>query len=130
MKIARIAIALTLLGGVAVACSSTDNGGAVQTPPASTSPTPTTTSAQPAVTTTDDLKFVPASLVVKAGTEVVWTIGGSITHTVTAQSGATFDSGNLLPGQKFKQTFSAPGTIKYFCKIHGQSMSGTITVIQ
>jgi len=129
---------------VGAACSSTDNGGAVNTPPpssaapaspsASTCPTPAASpSGTPtAVSATDALKFEPSAVSVKVGATVQWTVTGTSTHTVTAQAGepCSFDSGNLDAGAKYALTFTAAGTYKYFCRIHGQSMSGTITVTQ
>jgi plastocyanin len=124
----------------AVACSSSDNGGAVQTPPATTSasaspcatPAAAATGTPVAVSATGDLKFEPPSVSVKVGGTVQWTVTGSASHTVTSQAGQTcsFDSGNLDTGAKYALTFTTAGTFKYFCKIHGQSMSGTVTVTQ
>jgi LPXTG-motif cell wall-anchored protein len=31
-------------------------------------------------------------------------------------------------GDTFSHTFSTAGTVTYFCKVHGQSMSGTVVV--
>jgi plastocyanin len=59
---------------------------------------------------------------------VTWKVVGSLPHTVTGQSGAVFDSGQLNQDGTYTHSFSTAGTIKYFCKIHGASMSGTITV--
>ncbi|MGZ4104638.1 MAG: cupredoxin domain-containing protein [Actinomycetota bacterium] len=132
MRTVKILFVAAVMVAACVACSSADNGGAVQTPPVSTTPTatgsPSSGLAPVAVSAADDLKFAPDALTIKVGTQVVWTVTGSAAHTVTAQSGATFDSSNLNQGETFTQTFDTPGTIKYFCKIHGQSMSGTITV--
>ena len=74
------------------------------------------------------LKFVPANITVKPCQLVIWTVVGAVLHTVTAKSGATFDSGNLNEGGTFTQAFATPGTIHYYCKIHGAAMSGIITV--
>jgi plastocyanin len=125
----KLFVSIAVLALACLACSSSDNGGVIQTPPASTTPN-TTLPAQGtpvAVSASDGLTFEPAAITITAGTKVVWTTG-TVSHTVTAQSGATFDSGTLGANQTFSQTFSTPGTIKYFCTIHGQSMSGTITV--
>jgi len=123
------------LASVGVACSSSDNGGTLNSPSASQ-----TTSSSPAacstpspeapvtVKATDSLKFEPSSITVKTCQVVVWKVTGSVPHTVTATSGATFDSGNLNQGAVYNQAFPTAGTIHYYCKIHGASMSGTITV--
>jgi plastocyanin len=125
-------VAIAMLSLAAVACGGSDSGGALESPAstlsASLSASPTATAI--AVTANDDLKFAPDEITVSIGTPVTWTVVGTISHTVTAQSGATFDSGTLDQGETFTQTFTGPGTIKYMCSIHGSSMSGTITVTQ
>lgn len=130
----RFLLTLAIVGLCAggIACSSSDNGGAVSTPPPSSS-TPgacATPSTEPPVNVqaTDALKFQPATITVKPCQLVIWKVTGTVPHTVTAKSGATFDSGTLNPGDQFTQAFATAGTIHYYCKIHGMSMSGTITV--
>jgi plastocyanin len=80
----------------------------------------------------DNLKFVPASLSVKVGTEVTWVNVGSEPHTVSSTSDTpiekTVESGNIDGDGTFKYTFNTTGEFKYFCKIHGSGMSGTVTV--
>ena len=82
-----------------------------------------------------DNSFQPAALTVKSGTSVTWKNNGTTIHTVTngTPTGGTvgdiFDSGSLQPGQTFSVTFNSPGTINYFCRIHGtMGMIGVITV--
>jgi plastocyanin len=125
MRTLKVLAAVGILAAAGVACSGSDNGGAIQTPP----PSSTSTSAAGKISATTDIKFVPASITVKVGEPVVWTVVGAVPHDVKASSGATFNSGTLKEGQTFTQTFSTPGTIKYFCTIHGAAlMSGTIAV--
>jgi plastocyanin len=82
------------------------------------------------VTVADNV-FQPQTASATAGDTVVWTQPGARVHTVTADDGS-FDSGNLAAGQSFSRTFTTPGTIRYYCKIHGApggiGMSGVITV--
>lgn len=82
------------------------------------------------VTVADNV-FQPASAAAAQGDTVVWTQPGARVHTVTADDGS-FDSGNLVAGQTFSRTFDAPGTYRYYCKIHGapggSGMSGVIVV--
>ncbi|MGH9178347.1 MAG: cupredoxin domain-containing protein [Acidimicrobiales bacterium] len=82
------------------------------------------------VTVADNV-FEPQAASAVAGDSVVWAQPGSRVHTVTADDGS-FDSGNLAAGQTFSRTFNTPGTIRYYCKIHGApggiGMSGVITV--
>jgi plastocyanin len=125
MRSLKVLAAIAVLATAGVACGGSDNGGAIQTPPASSTPTGPVGK----VNATVNIKFVPASITVKVGEPVIWTVVGAVPHDVKASSGATFNSGTLQEGQTFTQTFSAPGTIKYFCTIHGAAlMSGTITV--
>ena len=89
----------------------------------------------PPSTTTVAIKdnfFDPANVTVSAGSTILWVHQGFANHTVTSGSPASitglFDSPNLTTGQTFQFTFAQPGTIPYFCRVHGASMSGTITV--
>lgn len=78
-----------------------------------------------------DNTFTPGAVTIAAGDTVVWADNGVRPHTVTADDNS-FDSGNMSTGQTFSRTFTTPGTIRYFCKIHGAAggigMSGTIIV--
>jgi amicyanin len=78
-------------------------------------------------------QFQPNPIEVKAGTQVTWTNGDDIEHSVTAgapgkESGA-FDSGFFKKDGTFTQTFDKPGTYDYFCKRHN-SMKGKVVVTQ
>lgn len=128
------AVALMLVVSVAlVACSST----AATTSPAAASPTsPAAASSAPASTsaasvqnavTISGFAFSPASITVPVGTKVTWTNQDSTTHTVTADDGKTFDSGNLANGATFSFTFTTAGTFAYHCAIHS-SMKATVIV--
>jgi plastocyanin len=125
--------AIVVLAAAGIACSSSDNGGAVNAPPSqspSGSPAACTTPSpeQPVtVNATDQIKFEPATIKLKPCQLVIWKVTGVTPHTVTAKSGATFDSGTLEQGGTFTQGFPTAGTIHYYCKIH-TTMTGTITV--
>lgn len=81
-----------------------------------------------------NLAFSPNAITVRVGTTVTWMNDetGAVPHTVTSGSpnapSGMFDSGTLNPGQSFQFTFSTPGTFPYFCRIHGASMTGVVTV--
>lgn len=88
---------------------------------------------KPAKTVTvriSNFTFDPKDLQIESGTTVIWqnTTGH---HSVTADDGS-FDSPIMAPGEEFKRTFDQPGSIKYFCNLHGaaggQKMAGTLTV--
>jgi plastocyanin len=61
------------------------------------------------------------------GTTVVWTNTGAVAHTVTADDGASFDSGSLDPKATFALTPAAAGTFAYHCTFHPW-MKGTLSV--
>jgi plastocyanin len=73
-----------------------------------------------------DFMFRPARLEVAAGTTVVWTNGGQVLHTVTAQDGS-FDSGPIEAGERRSITFSRPGTFSFHCTPH-PFMRGEVVV--
>ena len=96
-----------------------------------------------AVEMTDNLRFAPTEIAIKAGDTVEWRNIGSIGHTVTADPGRapgsknielpagaeTFDSGWVKGGQLFRYTFTEPGVYRYVCLPHeGARMLGTVIV--
>lgn len=76
-----------------------------------------------------NMAFTPSSLTVKAGTKVTWTNNDGYAHTVTANDGATFSSGNVAGGATFSFTPATAGTYTYHCNIHS-GMTATLVVTQ
>ena len=74
-----------------------------------------------------NIKYVPMAITVKAGQKITWTNDDPVAHTVTAKSGASFDSGTINSGGTFAFTPKKAGTINYVCIIH-PGQTGTITV--
>ena len=74
----------------------------------------------------DNFTFSPATLTVKAGTQITWTNGDDIPHTVVSND-QTFKSKVLDTGEKFTFTVSKPGTYSYSCSIH-PNMTGKVVV--
>jgi plastocyanin len=74
-----------------------------------------------------DNSFSPGTLKVHVGDTVTFTNDGGVDHTVTATSGAKFDSGSLAPGATFTFTAEKAGTVSYVCTFHS-GMQGTIEV--
>ena len=76
--------------------------------------------------------YNPKSKTIAKGTEITWVNKDSFNHTVT--SGAVnspnglFDSGNIGASGTYKFKFDSVGTFNYYCKIHKDIMTGTITV--
>ena len=74
----------------------------------------------------DNFSFSPSALKVKVGTQITWTNGDDIPHTVVSD-GQTFKSKVLGTGEKFTFTAGKPGTYSYSCSIH-PSMTGKVVV--
>lgn len=74
----------------------------------------------------DNFSFTPATLSVKAGTQITWTNGDDIPHTVVSED-QSFKSKVLDTDEEFTFTASKPGTYTYFCSIHPK-MTGKVVV--
>jgi plastocyanin len=74
----------------------------------------------------DNFSFAPATLTVKAGTQITWTNADDIPHTLVSD-GQSFKSKVLDTDEKFTFTASKPGTYSYFCSIHPK-MTGKLVV--
>ncbi|MEE9164177.1 MAG: plastocyanin/azurin family copper-binding protein [Thermoplasmata archaeon] len=70
--------------------------------------------------------YSPGTLTVAAGTTITWVNQDIVIHTVTSDVGL-FDSGSMLPGDRFSFTFTTPGTFTYGCIPH-PFMRGTVVV--
>ena len=73
-------------------------------------------------------RYIPSSVTVRSGQTVRWTNDDAVAHTVTATSGAQFDSGTIEAGDHYEYKPTSAGRISYYCTIHGRQQSGTITV--
>lgn len=135
-RIVSIAACLALTGALLAGCggssskSTSSNGGG-----ASTSGTATATvgggaaaGAGEVKVAMKNIKFVPANITAKVGQTIKWTNTDPFPHTVKATSGATFSSPNIDANGTYTFKVTKPGTINYFCTIHGPQQSGTITV--
>jgi plastocyanin len=78
--------------------------------------------ADPPLVDMRNLKFMPATLTIKRGTEVTFTNHDVAPHTVTAKDGDP-DSGLISPGGSYKLTITEP--FDYVCTVH-PSMKATI----
>ncbi len=65
----------------------------------------------------DNFTFTPMEVTVKVGTQITWTNGDDIPHTVVSSDNA-FKSKTLDTDEKFSFTPTKPGTYSYFCSIH------------
>jgi plastocyanin/uncharacterized membrane protein YozB (DUF420 family) len=77
-----------------------------------------------------NFQFEPKELTITAGTTVEW-IDETGRHTIEADDGS-FTSDMLQAGGKFEQKFDTPGSIPYFCGLHGDKggkmMAGVIRI--
>ena len=76
--------------------------------------------------TIKDFKYAPGTFTVPRGTKVTWVNHDEEVHTVTSETGA-FASVGLTGEDTFTQTFTRPGTYKYFCALHPK-MRATVVV--
>jgi plastocyanin len=75
----------------------------------------------------NSMSFGPRTLKVKVGTTVIWTNQDVTSHTVTFDDGSV-ESGELVPGESYEFTFTAPGTYNYHCSMHPEQMKAVIEV--
>ena len=140
-RIAALISSIALAGGALAGCGGDDNGGGgggygggTSTPAtaatAATSTHGTAATAGPVPISLKDIAFHPQNVAVHEGQAVRWTNDDDVAHTVTAQSGATFDSGTLKPGIKafYETTMRNAGTVTYHCTIH-PNMTGRIKIV-
>jgi len=71
--------------------------------------------------------FRPDVLFITAGDTVTWTNRDGAQHSVVFLTGLG-QTENFGLGQSSSLRFIAPGTYKYICGLHGQSMSGMVVV--
>ena len=81
---------------------------------------------KPAEIKIDNFSFTPSTITVATGTQVHWTNGDDIPHTVVGED-KSFKSKALDTNDQFSYTFAKPGTYKYFCSIHPK-MTATVVV--
>ena len=139
----RLLIAGVAAGALTAGCGSDSEPSAKSETTSSTSAAVAPTSATQAGTiaaapagkgavTVKQFQFMPAELVVKAGTEVTWTNEDDILHTATSgampgTSDGQFDGPMDGKGKSFSHVFGQSGRYPYFCNRHN-SMTGTIVV--
>jgi plastocyanin len=80
-----------------------------------------------------DNLFRPDDVVVRAGTEVVWSNDGRNDHDVVPADDDSWGVplAEFGPGATYQHRFVEPGTYRYYCTIHGtaeRGMIGTVTV--
>lgn len=132
----RLKYLITAIGAVSivVSCSGTGDGSsATSAAPDTTSPDTNTsapdTSAPAgdgATITISNFQFTGATSVV-VGEELTVVNEDSVPHSWTSDDDV-FDSGQLGQGENFEFTFEEPGEYTFFCVVHPDAMTGSITV--
>ena len=113
----------TLLSTVAVAAvlatGCGDGGGSSggSSPSAGTAPSAGGSSGTGSAITISNFKFSPSTLQVQHGARVKVANDDSTAHTVTADDGHSFDSGNVDTGASTTIAAPAAGTYSYHCSI-------------
>lgn len=71
---------------------------------------------------------------IDVGETVRWDNQDSVAHTVTSTSvpsgAASFDSGNMSPGEDYEVTFDTPGTYVYECELHPTIMINATVIVE
>ncbi|MCA9827022.1 MAG: multicopper oxidase domain-containing protein [Nitrosopumilus sp.] len=71
--------------------------------------------------------YYPKVTQIKTGDTVTWTNKDISVHTVTSND-ELFDSGMMMPGDSFEQTFDEIGLYEYYCMLHPW-MTGTVKAV-
>ena len=77
--------------------------------------------------------FIPSTVTIDVGGEVIWENNDNAAHTSTAGSPVdgpsdVFDSSLIMAGSSFSHTFDEAGSFDYFCMVHPW-MVGTVIVL-
>ncbi|GAC1623459.1 MAG: hypothetical protein NVS4B11_18190 [Ktedonobacteraceae bacterium] len=132
MRLFWVALLLTTVATLLVACGGTPTTPVQPSPTLKAKPSPTSSLTPLAVANVKILVkngkyvFEPATLRIKAGTQVIWTNSSDAIHTITSDT-LIFNTNNLATNQVFHVIFTKPGTYPYYCNIHTY-MVGTIIV--
>jgi plastocyanin len=136
VALTTLTVALTACGGSADSGSSS---GTTTAPTQPTTPNPTSPGGVATNSVTVSMSsFDPSNITVPVGTTVTWEwnscsgdgYGGystCVSHAIVFDDGSGIASSTQSTGT-FSRVFSAAGTFKYHCAIHGQSMSGQVIV--
>ena len=80
--------------------------------------------------------FSPAAVTIQVGQAVRWENNDDTIHTVTSgdpntgSAGSLFNSGSIAPGGAFEHVFDQPGTYRYFCQFHPETMSRATVIVE
>ena len=122
----RGAAALALVALLAAGCGDDDDQAA------SATATATEQEAVPAIVKVSigDNFYKPTDVTIRRGQSIRWKNDGAVPHTVTSDnaSDVKFDSGKLEPRGVYALKPGSPGSLTYYCTIHGKAQSGVVAV--
>ncbi len=81
-----------------------------------------------AAVTIRNFQFQPQSITARVGQPITWTNQDSAQHGAILDSDSSCSTGPLSTNQSGSLVFSKPGTYTYHCVVHGNTMTGTITI--
>ena len=117
---ARLAVLSAIGGAIAIACFSERGAGPRPNLDAECSVPLSVIDSMHFIVAIENFTFQPDSISVPAGATVTWVnceVPGTEPHTTTAD-GATWNSTDISPGQRFSHTFPAQGAFPYHCTPH------------
>lgn len=134
MKRLKHLIAVIGLVSVVVGCTGTDDGssdtsvapGSTTAAPDTSAPDSSAPAGDAATITISDFQYTGATSVA-VGEELTVLNQDSVPHSWTSDDDV-FDSGQLGQGENFEFTFEEPGEYTFFCTVHPDAMTGSITV--
>jgi plastocyanin len=131
---ARVSIAFLIVAAGCGGSSTAPSSGSNNNTGGNNPPPPTDPSTSSSITVSNNF-FDPSSTTVPVNTKVTWTWNACTGDGYGGQSctshSIAFDDGATAAAQTegtWSRTFTAAGTYKYRCTIHGAAMSGTIVV--
>jgi plastocyanin len=137
-----MALVAAACGGAASDSTTTTTASTTTTQAPTTTDAPTTTTDEATTTTgstsggtavdvfVQEFSFSPSTVTIKVGDTVRWILTGG-THTTTSGTFPTPDgmwNQTLSPDSPTDVTFPEAGTFPYFCRFHGDLMSGRVVV--
>ena len=120
-----VTVSILALAGCSSGSKGTSNGQSSQEATAGSSSLNAPQTGHAVVNITDN-GFEPATVTVLAGTKVIWTNEGKLSHDVTPDAGGP-SSGTIKPGVTATHMFPQQGTFHYHDRLHPQ-LKGVVVV--
>jgi plastocyanin len=125
--VAALSVILAACGGSTTTAAPTPTTAPTTAPTPTPTPTPVVANVKMVEKVPGHYSFDPPMLMVKVGTQVVWTNASDAPHTVTSDTGVFNSPNKLKQNDTFMFTFTTAGTFAYHCNVHPY-MKATIVV--